>query len=483
MDSTPLRNLIYTLLGTLTLGLAIARVIGSDNTVDPGLYRQYKRVWPATQPEPYPTFSSNDRSRWATIYSLVEEGTFVIGKRVDDPTSKKGYRDEGVLFTDGFKTVDNMMNPQTREFYSTKPPLMTCAMAGEYWLLKQLFGWHLMKDRWEVVCTILITFNVIPFGIYLLVLARVIDRLGTSDWGKIFVFASACVGTFLMTFMNTINNHLPAAFCILFAVAPLLKPRLDGKGIGTTSILISGFFASLAACLDLPAASFAGLMGLWILYQSRNWKNIFPLILAAAIPIGMFFTTNYQALGEFNIGYSKFGTEWYNYDGSHWNKQKEYEEGKIPKPRGIDFASETKQVYAFHLTFGHHGLFSLTPVFLLSLIGVVILLQRSNEISSFDRTFALIWILSFLVVFAFYVKSTNNYGGWTSGPRWLFWFTPLFLIAMIPAADSISRSKWLRGIALLFLLVSVFSAFYPLINPWRHPWILQLCEYLGWINY
>ena len=31
-----------------------------------------------------PTFGSNDRSRWATVRALVDEGTFVIGRR--DPS-------------------------------------------------------------------------------------------------------------------------------------------------------------------------------------------------------------------------------------------------------------------------------------------------------------------------------------------------------------------------------------------------------------
>src|SRR5947209_2100132 len=40
------------------------------------------RLWPATRPYPVPMFGSNDRSRWATIRALVEDGTFVIGRRV-----------------------------------------------------------------------------------------------------------------------------------------------------------------------------------------------------------------------------------------------------------------------------------------------------------------------------------------------------------------------------------------------------------------
>ena len=76
---------------------------------------------------------------------------------------------------------------------------------------------------------------------------------------------------------------------------------------------------------------------------------------------------DYLALGEVLPAYAKFGSEWYKYPGSHWLE----ETGKIKG--GIDFArfKETKAEYAFHLLFGHHGLFSLTPVMLLSLAGML----------------------------------------------------------------------------------------------------------------
>ena len=38
------------------------------------------RTW-ATRPTPSPTFSSNDRSRWAMVRALVDNGTFAIGRR------------------------------------------------------------------------------------------------------------------------------------------------------------------------------------------------------------------------------------------------------------------------------------------------------------------------------------------------------------------------------------------------------------------
>ena len=90
-----------------------------------------------------------------------------------------------------------------------------------------------------------------------------------------------------------------------------------------------------------------------------------------------------------------------------------------------------------------------------------------------------------VVVFAFYLTRTQsyNYGGNTSGPRWLFWLIPLWLLAMPPAADRLAGSRAGRLLCAVLLGFSVLSVFYPAANPWRHPWILNLMEYTGTIRY
>ena len=484
MDNATLRRFVYGILITVSASIMVGRIVGVERVFEPSTPNP--AVWPKDRPEPFPTFSSNDRSRWAAVRALVENGTFVVGKRDQfdlNPAAAvagtvaiakvKGYRDTGIAFEEGYRSVDFAKNPQTDEFYSTKPPLFTTIVAGEYWLLNKALGWSFKErqDRWPLVCIILITFNVIPFVIVLVLLANLVEEYGRTDWGRLFVFAAACFATYLTTFAVTLNNHTPAACCAMIATYPLLNGRsIDSdRPYVPGEMLISGFFAGMAACFDLPAAILPALIGLVILF--RGARGLIWFILAAAIPIGAFLYINQTTFDTVVPVYSKKETEWYRYEGSHWSKT----EGK-----GIDFANEPKEIYAMHMLVGHHGVFSLTPLWLLAVAGMIGGLAAG---SGSRRMLSTVAFLATAVVVGFYIWKTNNYEGWTSGPRWQFWLIPLFLMVMLPIVDGIGQSSAGRVLAYLLLAVSIFSAVYPVFNPWRHPWIYQMCEYMGWLKY
>src|SRR5579872_4484760 len=238
------RRLAYTLLIAVAAAVALGRIFSAERVYEPHLSREennpndYRSAWPKTRPEPMPTFSSNDRSRWATVRALVDHGTYVVGRRekTDDPP---GYRDEGIVFEPGWETLDKVMNPATREFYSSKPPLLPTMVAGEYWLLKKLFGWEITRDRWQVVGVVLVTVNVLPLILYLVLLVRLVERFGTSDWAKLFVITAACFGTLMTPFLNTLNNHTVGTFFALFALYAALEIRTIAAPVVARSSVVA----------------------------------------------------------------------------------------------------------------------------------------------------------------------------------------------------------------------------------------------------
>ena len=80
-----------------------------------------------------PLQSANDRSRWETVWSLVERGTFQIDEIDAAP---------------GWGTIDKVRHED--HFYSTKPPLQSTLVAGVYWCVKRFTGWNLTDNTAEV---------------------------------------------------------------------------------------------------------------------------------------------------------------------------------------------------------------------------------------------------------------------------------------------------------------------------------------------
>lgn len=511
------RKLVYALLITVAAGVVAGRIASAELVLEPSVHRLLDdpphagRAWPAMRPPPMPTFGSNDRSRWATVRALVDEGTYVIGRRdpaTATPTNK--YGDTGIIFEPGWESVDKVLHPETQEFYSSKPPLLATLVAGLYWLLQTVFGWTLREHPQPVVRTILLLVNWLPLVVYLWLLARLAERYGRTDWGRFYVVAAAAFGTLVTAFAITFNNHSIATYCVLFAVYAVIRiwegsrpaagelPRPDESvpspaPAGRSPVLFAaaGLFAGFAACNELPAAALAAALGLALLswHPGRTLAFFVP---AALLPVAAFLLTNYLAIGQLRPAYSEFGGPWYEYEGSHWRKPNP---GEPPK-RGIDWARnrETRAEYAFHFFLGHHGLFSLTPVWLLAVAGMVggvrVCLRRrtvpaeepDNRPSLPGFLFPLTVAVSVVVV-GFYLFRSDNYGGWTNGLRWLMWLSPLWLLCLLPAADALGRRRWSRGLGYALLAVSVLTVNYMAWNPWRHPWLYNLMRWLGWEGY
>jgi hypothetical protein len=486
-----LRRLVYTLLIAIAVAAVVGRIASVERLYEPSLSLSPAEVeagvqsergkWPSIRPDPMPTHGSNDRSRWDTVRALVEDGTYAIGRRDPDAvTPTNPYGDAGLIADEGWKTVDKVF--KDGKFYSSKPPLLPTLAAAEYWVLKRYLGWHMVVRRWLVVRVILLTFNALPFLGYLALIALLAERFGASDWGRIFVVAAAAFGTLVTPFLNTFNNHTVAACA---AAAALYAAVRAAERPGWTWFALTGLAAGFTTANELPAAALAAALLVFLLRRNVVW-TLAAFLPALLLPIAALLWTNYLALGQWTPAYGEFGSPWYEYPGSHWAKVP----GEVK--HGIDWAAyngEPKTVYAFHMLLGHHGLFSLTPVFLLSFIGMIAASGRclrdfrARTLTPFNELAA--WSLTVsVVVVAFYIRHPSaNYGGWTAGMRWFIWLTPLWLMALIPAADFLAPRRWGRWLGLLLLAVSVFSATYPEANPWRHPWLYNWLESLGYVHY
>jgi hypothetical protein len=474
---TALRRGVYLLLVALAAGDVTGRLC-AVNSVDTVRLEKHlndearKKAAPGTVPKlrtlQRPFLSGNDRSRWCTVRALVEHGTYAI----DDIVSQPNWDTIDMVKHDG--RGNPAPGPDEGHLYSSKPPLLATLMAGEYWLLHRLTGKTLGTHPHELGRILLFTWNVIPFVLYLLILARIVERYGTTDFGRVFVVAAAALGTLLSAYAVVFTNHWPAAFAAMVALDATLRIVCEGER-RLRWFFVAGLAAAFMAACELPALAFGGLVGLLLLWKAPR-AVLLAAVPGAAIVVAAALGTNYAAHGTIRPAYAERHVEggWYDYQFRRGSRVIDsYWRPTVAKSE-IDRGEPSRAVYAFHVLVGHHGIFSLTPVWLASLAGLALLLARRDAAAANERAVAAAILACTVVCLVFYVTrplEDRNYGGTATGFRWALWFAPLWLFAMLPAADALGTTRSRRILAAVLLFVSVASASYPTWNPWTLPWL------------
>ncbi len=490
-----------------------------------------------------PLLSANDRSRWATVRSLVEHGTYAL-----DPVmfTADGKQDREWYSID---IVRHVGQDGREHFYSSKPPLFPTLVAGLYWGLRAITGASLANDPFYVVRSLLLLVNVLPLIVYWCLIAHLAGRWCTDTWQLAYIMAAAVLGTLLTPFAVTLNNHLPAAVGAALSGWLVLRIITNHKS-RWYDFAGAGFFAGWTVVNELPAVTWLVATG-WGC-ASRSVRMTFLAFLPSVLLwCGAFEICNYVAhqswlppymhrsdgpvlgtwqmeppeklqahtlsLGQRQLIQSHLGlvlseqarliprhlpSAWILLDESQalrlalawegnrvtarqWDNWYEFE-GTYwteERKRGVDRGEPNAWIYLFHVLIGHHGLLSLTPIWWLIPIGIY---RWWHHPQRAFRWVALGILIVSVVVLTFYVTrpvEDRNYGGVSCGMRWLLWLTPVWMFCLIGAMPIVSQYRWSRGVAVLLLAASIFSVAYSLSNPWRHPWIFDYWSSLGWIRY
>ena len=430
----------------------------------------------------HPMHSPNDRSRFATIRALGDNGTYAIGRIDDDGKPVAG----SIIAEDGWDTIDKVRRPDNGLIYSSKPPLLPTVLAGEYWLLKTMTGERLTfaKHPQALVRAIVVTSNWVPLVIFLTLFSRMLFRVTGDVWVRTFTLAAAVGGTYLSGFSVTLNNHTVAAFFAFFALYPTILIWLDDRR-DWWLFAIAGFFAAFTAVLELPALALAAALFAGLAWKDLN-KSLLCFVPFALIPLAAHCYTNYQVTGSLRPAYDN--KNWYEFKGSYWKIDPESGRlvGGSNDPKSIDSQHEPPYVYIFHMLLGHHGVFSLSPIFVLSAIGLARVLAKSE---SSWKPLAILTVGLTVLLVAFYTfapefgMGQRNYGGRCNGMRWLFWLIPLWLVFLPEGLEWKAGCRGYRCLALVLLLISAASAFYASRNPWTNPWLHELLNQAGWLQY
>ncbi|TWT61298.1 hypothetical protein [Rubinisphaera italica] len=408
--------------------------------------------------------SANDRSRWCTVWSISARGTFQIDE---------------IIQRSGWDSIDKVRHEG--HFYSTKPPLYPTMLAGLYRLINQVTGWSLITETETVSRLILLLANLIPFWIALFVFWKLLLLYEFPAEVRVIILAMLAFATPFLPYLTVLNNHTIAVVTLIFAIYPAARIQ---KAHATHELLSSrklallymnaGFFAAFTCCNELPAGLF-GIAIFLVLCKvdcKRTWMWFVP---AALVPLIAFFVTNIIVTGGWKPFYLYYGTEKYVYEHlgipSYW-----------AEPRGVDRARDTVPQYLFHCLVGHHGIFSLTPIFLLAIPGFI---RGLRSKISWQRIWHLIGLLLTLAILAFYWKRTENYnyGGVSVALRWTLWLTPFWMLAIAETMRCCSIRKWIAICLLILTLPSMYTAWGPWNTPWQQPWLFNAMSSQGWIDY
>ncbi len=487
-----------------------------------------------------PFLSANDRSRWCTIEALAGRGSYEIEHLIFE-NGKSGRR------TDWY-SIDLVRHRGTdgqMHYYSSKPTLLPTLYAGLYWLLSNTTGMSLLDDPFPIARIMLLLVNLLPLAAFWWIGLRWYQQHCSDGWSIMVMAAMLAWGTYLSTFVISLNNHLPAALAVALSLWCIDRVALRGDS-RIRWFLLCGLATSFGAANELPALSWVAAAG-GVLFFVSPGKTLLAYLPALLPVAAAFFGSNYLAHGVWTPAYAhrdvgpkliEFDVEnygqlemsevvtameangyylsnscslrparrentfevfdeanqkqyalrvptddsltvtvfewddWYDYPDSYWA-------GERP---GVDNGEPNRSKYIFHCLVGHHGIFSLTPFWLLSILGVFAVLPSMTQVRISQDLRLIITgaiVTTTIVVLMFYFlrgQEDRNFGGITSGLRWAFWMIPLWLW-LATASLELKPGIYARRFIELLLAISVFSACYPWRNPWTSPWIMQFMEY------
>lgn len=379
--------------------------------------------------------NANTASRYATIESLVDYGTYVIDKSQYVHTIDK-------------KKIGG-------HYISSKPPLLPTYGAGVYWVYQKLTGKNIVDDEGDVVRTVGMFTGLLFHGVFLLFLYRFCRLLFKRDIAVLGTMALGSFGYLGVAYATAINNHSIGASLSVVGLFYAYRATHGSKGL--KDWILAGFWLGITGAVDLTSLAFLPTVGLYML--AKDWrKAVWGFGIAALPGVILLLGLNYATTGSFKAAYSN--KEAADFAGNYFRAVK----------TGIDALREPKHIYGFNVLLGHHGVFSMTPVFCFSLYELIRNLRKREH---FKGSLVVAAVLA--MVFYFYIFKTRNYGGWCVGMRWIVPFMPLLVLYFGLWLDRVKLTRLTVVATALAFAVGCFHVQDGLSEPFQfsvwHNWL------------
>jgi hypothetical protein len=394
-------------------------------------------------------FVDPSNSRLATVYALTHHGTWYIDRPLEEAPIDFEQRTIDKVFVKG-------------RWLSSKPPILPLLMTGEYLVLRETMGWTLAdeEETHKILRTMVITLVGGGYVLLLIFFRKTLTLLRTRSLVRVVLLLSLAFGTLLWGYVYSLNNHIPGAACATVSLYYALGMASSRLTPSWWRFALFGLFSALTFAIDMPGAIFPATAGAALLVRQPR-RTLTWALAGAAVVLLPHFAVTYATTGS--LLPVQMRPALYQSEPAYWRD-----------PIGVDALSEPKGVYLFHMTLGRVGLFSLFPIHLAGLAGLMYaLVNRSAP----WRTAAFLGGLSFFLLTLYYAVGTNNYGGVSYGFRWYIVASPVLLLMAAPLLDTL-RARWKWLFVGVMVAISFYSAWEASLKPWsvNREWT---CRILG----
>ena len=375
--------------------------------------------------------TTNTRSRIITVERMLEANT-LAHKTPNDSTPYE-------LSMDMVKVGEN--------FYSSKPPIYPMIMVVQAFPVHKLQGGTFKEHDRTYLRYLTLLNQVFPYVLMLLVALVLIRRYTEDKWTVRFLILALSFGSLAFGYAVTINNHTPAAVIwvvVLFLLVRIREEKSEAKlstgkdkAAQWNRFFWVGALCGLGVMIDLTSVFFGGFF--MLLAVLLDWKKALLAIVAGVVPVVISLWFYHEMSGSVVPYYFRHGL--YHYEGSPWDHRE-----------GIDALKEPKWLYLINSLFTHHGLFSLSPVLALGVVGIF---NKSKWQGERVRWIWLVLGLCMALVVAAITRNTANYGGYCVGMRWFIPFMPLLMLAGIPVVEALGKKTWGKVLCGVLLAVSI----------------------------
>ena len=317
--------------------------------------------------------SGNETSRFATVQAVAEQNTFAIEKTQ-------------------FSTVDKVQKKFSGgHFYSDKPPFLSFAVGVALKPVQALTGWNFREHSKRLVYLVDLLFggtvNVLLFWWLFNMFRRV--RRGTLE-AKFLLSLGSVMGSWLLSYSVVLNNHTPAALCVLGAYVALWKFSRKPTYLAAA---LAGLACGLLGAREIPGGVIFGLalVPALILASPKDKRAEYVLTVCCVVA--------FSALCVFVLNYVAYRRPLPLYLGQGGSYQ--------PGTHSKSFFG-----YAAECLFTYRGIFGYQPFLLLAFPALWFCRKRLRSVEY-------VMAAATLVFTAFYVVLTNEYGGWAYGFRYL----------------------------------------------------------------